>query len=99
MSRSGSSQPVFLRAWLVWTAGFVAFPVAGLAGTAAGGRVDGPIAALLGGMVAGLLLGAGADAGLPSPPRCAPMDPGHRHRHGPRTAPRSLCRRVRHITG
>jgi hypothetical protein len=47
------------RTWLIWTAGFLAFPIAGLAGTAAGGRVDGPIAALLGGLVAGLVLGAG----------------------------------------
>jgi hypothetical protein len=59
MTRSGASQPVFLRTWLVWTAGFLAFPIAGLAGTAAGGRVDGPIAALLGGLVAGLILGSG----------------------------------------
>jgi hypothetical protein len=59
MTRSGASQPVFLRTWLVWTAGFLFFPLAGLAGTAAGGRVDGPIAALLGGLVAGLVLGAG----------------------------------------
>ena len=59
MTRSGASQPVFLRTWMVWTAGFLVFPIAGLAGTAAGGRVDGPIAALLGGLVAGLVLGAG----------------------------------------
>ena len=59
MTRSRTSQPTFLRTWLVWTAGFLAFPLAGLAGTAAAGRVDGPIAALLGGLVAGLVLGAG----------------------------------------
>jgi len=59
MTRSGASQPVFLRPWLVWTAGFLVFPLAGLAGTAAGGRVDGPVAALIGGLVAGLVLGAG----------------------------------------
>ncbi|MEU4294787.1 hypothetical protein AB0E63_41745 [Kribbella sp. NPDC026596] len=59
MTRSGASQPVFLRTWLVWTAGFFAFPLAGVAGTAAAGRVDGPMAALLGGLVAGLVLGAG----------------------------------------
>jgi hypothetical protein len=44
--------------WALWTAGFVAFPVAGLAGTAVVGRVDDPIAAVLGGAVAGLLIGA-----------------------------------------
>jgi nitrate reductase gamma subunit len=54
-----AAQPTFLRTWLVWTAGFLVFPVAGLAGTAAAGRVDSPAAALLGGLVAGLVLGAG----------------------------------------
>ena len=48
-----------LRTWLIWTAGFLAFPVAGLAGTAVAGRVDDPIAALVGGAVAGLVIGAG----------------------------------------
>ena len=59
MTRSEQSQPTFTRTWLLWTAGFLAFPIAGLAGTAAAGRVDSPIAALLGGAVAGLVLGAG----------------------------------------
>lgn len=59
MNRSGASHPTFTRTWLLWTAGFLAFPLAGLGGTAAAGRVDGPIAALLGGAVAGLVLGAG----------------------------------------
>ena len=48
-----------LRAWLIWTAGFLAFPVAGLAGTAVAGRVDDPMAALVGGTVAGLVIGVG----------------------------------------
>jgi hypothetical protein len=47
------------RSWLLWTAGFLAFPIAGLAGTAVAGRVDSPLAALTGGAVAGLVLGAG----------------------------------------
>lgn len=59
MTRSNASRPSALRSWSIWTAGFLAFPVAGLAGTAVVGRVDGPIAALLGGAVAGLVLGAG----------------------------------------
>jgi len=54
-----TSRPSFLRTWLLWTAGFLAFPVAGLAGTAVAGRVDAPLAALLGGAVAGLVVGAG----------------------------------------
>ncbi|MEU4605405.1 hypothetical protein AB0F43_20675 [Kribbella sp. NPDC023972] len=58
MTRSGTSDPVFLRTWLVWTAGFLAFPIAGLAGTAVAGRVNDALAALLGGAVAGLVLGA-----------------------------------------
>jgi hypothetical protein len=49
----------FLRAWLMWTAGFLAFPLAGLAGTAVVGRVDSPVAALVGGAVAGLGIGLG----------------------------------------
>jgi hypothetical protein len=48
-----------LRRWLIWTAGFLAFPIAGLAGTAVAGRVDSPVAALLGGAVAGLVIGLG----------------------------------------
>ena len=48
-----------VRAWLVWTAGFLAFPVAGLAGAVPLGRVDDPVAALVGGALTGLVLGAG----------------------------------------
>lgn len=59
MTRSGASRPTFTRTWLLWTAGFLAFPLAGLAGGAAAGRVDNPTAALLGGAVTGLALGAG----------------------------------------
>jgi hypothetical protein len=47
-----------MRTWLIWTAGFLAFPIAGLAGTAAAGRIDGLVPALIGGSVAGLVLGA-----------------------------------------
>ncbi len=49
----------FLRTWLIWTAGFIAFPIAGVAGAAAVGRVNDPLAALLGGAVTGIVLGAG----------------------------------------
>ena len=48
-----------LRRWLIWTAGFLAFPVAGVAGTGVAGRIDDPLAALLGGAVAGLVIGLG----------------------------------------
>jgi MFS family permease len=59
VTRSGASRPPFPRTWLIWTAGFLAFPVAGLAGGAVAGRVDSPVAALLGGAVTGLVIGAG----------------------------------------
>jgi hypothetical protein len=59
MTRSTTIRQGFLRNWLIWTAGFLAFPLAGLAGTAVAGRVDTPLAALLGGAVAGVVLGAG----------------------------------------
>jgi hypothetical protein len=59
MTANQPSRPSFLRSWLIWTAGFLAFPLAGLAGTGVAGRVDGPIAALLGGTVTGLVIGVG----------------------------------------
>src|SRR3954454_3021605 len=59
MTTSPASSASFLRSWLIWTAGFLAFPLAGLAGTGVAGRVDGPMAALLGGAVAGLFVGVG----------------------------------------
>ena len=56
---ASATAPSFLRPWMIWTAGFLVFPLAGLAGTAVAGRVDGPLAALLGGAVAGLVIGTG----------------------------------------
>jgi hypothetical protein len=47
------------RTWLLWVAGSLAFPIAGLAGTAVAGRVDDAGAALLGGAAAGVVLGVG----------------------------------------
>jgi hypothetical protein len=58
MTASHPSERSFLRTWLIWTAGFAAFPLAGLAGTGVAGRVDSPIAALVGGAVTGLVIGA-----------------------------------------
>jgi hypothetical protein len=57
VNRPDPEQLGTLRTWALWTAHFIAFPLAGLAGTAAGGRVDAPLAALLGGSVAGLVIG------------------------------------------
>jgi hypothetical protein len=62
MTPSTASRPTFLRPWLIWTAGFLAFPIAGLAGTAVASRLDSPVAALLGGAVTGLVIGAGQAA-------------------------------------
>src|SRR5829696_1775081 len=59
MTAHANLRTSFVRSWLFWTAGFLAFPIAGLAGTAVAGRVDHPLAALSGGAVAGLVLGAG----------------------------------------
>jgi hypothetical protein len=59
MTTTASSRASRVRIWLIWTAGFLAFPLAGLAGTAVAGRVDDPIAAVLGGAVAGAVIGAG----------------------------------------
>jgi hypothetical protein len=59
MTLPRASRQDFLRTWLIWTAGFLAFPLAGLAGTGVAGRVDSPLAALVGGAVAGLVLGVG----------------------------------------
>jgi len=58
MPNSVPSQ-LFLRTWLLWFAGTLAFPIAGLAGTAVAGPVDDAGAALVGGAVAGLVIGAG----------------------------------------
>jgi uncharacterized membrane protein len=48
-----------VRAWLLWTAGFLAFPIAGVLATAVTGRINDFSSALIGGMVAGAVIGAG----------------------------------------
>ncbi|SEN78059.1 hypothetical protein E3O25_13905 [Cryobacterium sp. TMT1-3] len=52
-------NPTFLSTWLLWLIGFLAFPIAGLAGTAVGGRVSNPVSALIGGAVCGVVIGVG----------------------------------------
>jgi hypothetical protein len=47
------------KAWLVWTAGFVAFIIGGALATAATGRINDARSALLGGMIAGAVIGTG----------------------------------------
>src|SRR6266511_3375142 len=48
-----------VTAWLLWTAGFLAFPIAGLAAQAATGRINDVGSALVGGLVAGAVIGTG----------------------------------------
>jgi uncharacterized membrane protein len=47
------------KAWLLWTAGFLAFPIAGILAEAATGRINDFGSALLGGLVAGAVIGTG----------------------------------------
>jgi hypothetical protein len=47
------------KAWLLWTAGFLAFIVGGALATAVVGRINDVGSALLGGLVAGAVIGAG----------------------------------------
>jgi hypothetical protein len=52
-------RDTFWWSWLIWTAGFLAFPIAGVAGRLVAGRVDSPTAALVAGLVTGAVIGAG----------------------------------------
>ena len=57
MNPAVATRAAFLRPWLIWTAGFLAFPIAGLAGTTVAGRVDSPPAALTAGLIVGAVIG------------------------------------------
>ena len=59
MTNSTPRRDTFWWSWLIWTAGFLAFPIAGVAGRLVAGRVDSPLAALLAGLVTGAVIGAG----------------------------------------
>ena len=58
MEPSTSSRHAFVS-WLIWTAGFVSFPIAGVAAGLIAGRVDDPVAALVAGLVTGAVIGVG----------------------------------------
>ena len=47
------------KGWLLRTAGFVSFPLAGIATQATVGRINDAVAALVGGLVAGAVIGTG----------------------------------------
>ena len=95
MTDSTAPQPL-LRTWLHWLAGTLAFPIAGLAGTAVVGRVNDAGAALVGGTVAGLVIGVGQT--LASRRRLDPRRwiPATAVGMGARTAARRVGRRLRH---
>ena len=48
-----------LKAWLLWTAGFLAFPIGGALATGVTGRINDLGSALVGGLVAGAVIGTG----------------------------------------
>jgi hypothetical protein len=48
-----------VKGWLLWTVAFVSFPLAGIAAQAATGRVNDAVSALLGGLIAGAVIGTG----------------------------------------
>ena len=52
-------NPTFFSTWLLWLVGVVAFPIAGIAGTAFGGRLSNPVSALIGGAACGIIIGLG----------------------------------------
>jgi hypothetical protein len=47
------------KAWLLWTAGFIAFIIGGALATGVVGRIDDVGSALLGGLIAGAVIGTG----------------------------------------
>ena len=55
----GDSRRFNVKGWLLWTAAFVSFPIAGIAAQAAVGRINDAIAALVGGLIAGAVIGFG----------------------------------------
>jgi hypothetical protein len=48
-----------LRDWAIWTVGFIAFPIGGVLGGTVAGPVDTLGAAAIGGLLTGLVIGAG----------------------------------------
>lgn len=48
-----------LISWLLWTTGFLTFPIAGVVGGLVAGRVDNPIAAVVAGLITGAVIGTG----------------------------------------
>ena len=57
MTGTKTPRAITIRAWLLWTASFLALPVGGYAGTIITGRIDDPLSAVIGGAIAGLIIG------------------------------------------
>jgi hypothetical protein len=55
----GDPRRFNVKGWLLWTAAFVSFPIAGIAAGLAVGRINDAMAALVGGLVAGAVIGFG----------------------------------------
>jgi uncharacterized membrane protein len=55
----GDPRRFNVKSWLLWTVAFVSFPIAGIAAQAATGRINDAVAALLGGLIAGAVIGTG----------------------------------------
>jgi hypothetical protein len=55
----GDQHRFNVKAWLLWTAGFLAFPIGGALATAVTGRINDFGSALIGGLVVGAVIGAG----------------------------------------
>ncbi|MDQ0121010.1 hypothetical protein J2T22_004223 [Pseudarthrobacter defluvii] len=59
MTHTTTSRATTIRAWLLWTASFLALPLGGYAGTMISGRINDPLSAVLGGATAGIIIGGG----------------------------------------
>ena len=57
MTPTKTLRAITIRAWLLWTTSFLALPVGGYAGAMISGRIDDPLAAAIGGALAGLIIG------------------------------------------
>jgi hypothetical protein len=55
----GDPRRFNVKGWLLWTAGFLSFPLAGIAAHTIAGRINDALAALVGGLVAGAVIGTG----------------------------------------
>jgi hypothetical protein len=62
MQNINAVRPGFVRPWLIWTLGFLALPIGGFAALLIVGRINSPPAAVIGGAIAGLVVGAGQAA-------------------------------------